>query len=328
MNSGLKFVIKRLLVMIPLLFAVTFASYLLITVTPGDPMAMYVGQDQLRQMTPTQREERREALGLNRPIIVRYFDWLDDILHGSFGTSFKTGRPIAQEIGQRIGITVGLNMLTLALTYLIGIPLGIYLAKHRNGILDNAVMLYSYVGISLPSFWLSIMAITLFAVKLKWLPALGLSDLTLKTPTAWQEFVDTVKHLIMPVGLTVLTGLGSMARSERNLYLDVINQDYVRTARAKGLPERKVKWGHAYRNVMLPLASEIGGSLAGLIGGSYIMETIFSIPGLGAYSTNAILDRDYPVIMATLLMSSVLVMVGYLVSDILYCVVDPRIRVQ
>lgn len=328
MNSALKFIIKRLLLMIPLLFIVTIASYILIAVTPGDPLAMYVNQDQMRTMTPEQKAMKREQLGLNRPVITRYFSWLNDILHGNLGVSFKTGQPIITEIGQRIGITVTLSAITMVLGYLIGIPLGIYCANHKNGPVDNGIMLYAYVGMSLPSFWLSILAISLFAVKLGWLPGLGLSDLTLKNPTWWQEAIDTIKHLIMPLGLTVLTGLGSTARSERNIYLDVINQDYTRTARAKGLPERKVKWGHAYRNAMLPLASSIGGSLAGLIGGSYIIETIFAIPGLGSYSTSAILNRDYPVIMATLLMSSVLVMVGYLVSDILYCVVDPRIRVQ
>lgn len=328
MGSAIKFILKRLLVMIPLLFAVTLVSYVLISVTPGDPLAMYVNQDLMRTMTAEQKETKREQLGLNEPIMTRYFNWLNDIVHGDFGKSFKTGQPIIKEIGQRIGLTVTLSFITMMLNYLLGIPLGIHCAKHKDGLLDNAVMMYAYVGISLPAFWISILAISLFAVKLGWLPSMGLTDLTLKNPTQWQSAMDTLKHLILPIGLQVFTSIGSTARAERNLYLDVINQDYVRTARAKGLPEGKVKWGHAYRNVMLPLASSLGGALCGLLGGSYIIETIFAIPGLGSYSTGAILNRDYPVIMATLLMSSVLVMLGYLISDILYCVFDPRIRVE
>ena len=328
MNPALKFIIRRLLVMIPLLFAVTFASYVLISVTPGNPLAMYVSQDQIRQLSPEQQAQKAEQLGLNDPIPTRYFRWLGGILRGDLGTSFKTGQPVAKEIGQRIGLTVSISAVTMALTYLMGVPLGIHCANHKDGALDSSIMIYAYASMSLPSFWLSILAIMLFAVKLHWLPGLGLSDLTLKNPTWYQELWDTVRHLLMPVGLTVLTSFASIARDQRNVYLDVINQDYVRTARAKGMPERRVNWGHAYRNALLPLASSLGGCLAGLIGGSYIIETIFSIPGLGSYSTSAILNRDYPVIMATLLMSSILVMLGYLVSDILYCVVDPRIRVQ
>lgn len=328
MGSAIKFIIKRLLVMIPLLFAVTLVSYVLISVTPGDPLAMYVNQDIMRTMTAEQKETKREQLGLNEPIMTRYFNWLNDIVHGDFGKSFKTGQPIIKEIGQRIGLTVTLSFITMMLNYLLGIPLGIHCAKHKDGLLDNTIMMYAYVGISLPGFWISILAISLFAVKLGWLPSMGLTDLTLNNPTKWQSAMDTLKHLILPIGLQVFTSIGSTARAERNLYLDVINQDYVRTARAKGLPEGKVKWGHAYRNVMLPLASSLGGALCGLLSGSYIIETIFAIPGLGSYSTAAILNRDYPVIMATLLMSSVLVMLGYLISDILYCVFDPRIRVE
>lgn len=328
MNSAIKFILKRLICMIPLLFAVTFVSYILMTAAPGDPLAMYVSKEHGRQMTPEQKAQKREQLGLNKPIVVRYFNWLKDVLHGELGTSFKTGKPVAEEIGQRVGLTVTLSAITMLLTYLLGIPLGIYCADHKNGLADNFVMLYAYVGLSLPSFWISILAISLFSVKLGWLPGLGLSNLYLKNPTWIQEILDTVKHLILPIGLVVLTGFASTARGQRNIYLDVINQDFLRTARAKGMPEHKVKWGHAYRNALLPLASDLGGSLAGLLGGSYIIESIFAIPGLGAYTTSALLDRDYPVIMATLLINSVLVMLGYLVSDILYCVVDPRIRVQ
>lgn len=326
--SALKYICKRLLIMIPLLFAVTFVSYVLISVTPGDPLAMYQDKDSLRNMTEAQKQMKRELLGLDKPIIVRYFNWLKDILRGNFGTSFKTGKPIINEIGNRIGITVLISFLTMFLDYLLSIPLGIYCGNHQDGFVDNAVMVLAYVGISLPTFWICLLAIMLFSVRLHLLPAIGLSDLTLENATFLQEIGDTARHLILPVGLTVLLGLGSSARSHRNVYLDVVGQDYVRTAKAKGLKQWKINWGHAYRNALLPLASSLGGSLAGLISGSYITETIFSIPGLGYYSTQAILDRDYPVIMATLLISSVLVMVGYLLSDILYCLFDPRIRVR
>jgi peptide/nickel transport system permease protein len=320
-----KYVLKRVLGFIPMLLAISFMSFLIMAVSPIDPAAMYLRPGE-EAITQEKIDQIRKSLGLDRPIIVRYTLWLKEALKGNLGYSLYTNRPVMTEISERIGTTVLISLLSLSISFVIGISLGIYAARHRYEPVDYVITVATFLGVSMPNFYLAILFILLFTMKLGWLPSVGLTSPGLAEASGLTAFLDTLRHLIMPVTVTALSSITGWTRSQRTMFLEVINQEYIRTARSKGLSERTIIWKHAFRNSCLPIVTSLGLSLPSLISGSYIVETIFAIPGLGSLGTTAIMKNDYPVMMATLMFSSILTLTGALLTDILYAAIDPRVR--
>lgn len=319
-----KYIIRRLLLIIPMLFGITVISYLIMNLAPGDAAAMYVDPERMNE-DPQAIEKVREMLGLNDPVYIRYFKWLREALKGNFGYSYLSKQPVLQEIKARIGPTVMLSLLTMVIEVTVGIGLGVYSARHQYKFSDYALSLFAFAGMSVPAFWYAMVMILLFTLTLGWLPSMGLTTPGLSGP--WYVMaIDRAKHLIMPVAAMSLRGIGSWMRYQRSSYLEVMNQDYMRTARSKGLDERTITWTHAFKNASIPIVTMIGGTLPGLIGGTFVIESVFGLPGLGRFGTQSIMGRDYPSVMAVTFFTSILVMVGVFISDILYAIVDPRIK--
>ncbi len=269
---------------------------------PGDPTALFTDPN----IDPADLARIRANWGLDKPVIAQYFYWLGNVVRGDFGTSYMTGRPVMQEILERLPATLLLMGTTYFFIILITIPLGVFSAVKKNKWQDNLITIISFAGMATPTFWLGLMLMLLFAVKLDWLPALG--------------------NLTLPVITMVIGGLAGMTRYQRAAMLEVLNQDYIRTARAKGLPERVVIFKHALRNALIPIVTILGLSLPTLFGGAFIVETIFAWPGMGRLGVTAIFQRNYPLIMGIVMFSAILILMGNLLADIGYALVDPRIR--
>lgn len=314
----LKFILKRILHAIPLILIVTIISFGIITLAPGDPVYMFVNPE---QVAPQDLEMIRAELGLDKPIPVRYIRWLGDAVQLNFGTSFRTQRPVMDMLLEAIPNTLILALAATLFSFAIAIPAGIISAVRRNSFWDYLFSTISFIGISLPSFWFGLMLILLFSLKLGWLPTAGMRE-------NFDAFVlsDRLRHLVLP---TIVLGMGQMASKMRQLrgaMLEVIRQDYIRTARSKGLKETVVVMKHAFRNALLPIITLLGFIIPGLVGGAVIVESIFSWPGIGRIAISASFDRDYPVIMGNLMIASIMVILGSMIADILYAVADPRIK--
>jgi len=305
----LKYIGKRLLLLIPVLLGITLVVQLLIDITPGDPAKMILGI----QATPERVEALREELGLNDPLPVRYGRYLWNVLHGDFGNSLKSGLPVVQEMMQRFPYTLILVILSFILAILLGIPLGVYAAMHQYTLRDNIAMFVAIFFVSMPAFWFALMLVQWFAVKLRWLPLSGLKEWT-----GW----------ILPCITLSLSLTASIARQTRSNMLEVIRQDYITTAWAKGLTARKVIYRHALKNALTPVIMVIGSMFGAFLGGALITEVIFSIPGMGQYTLTGLQNRDYPVIQSSVLILSAMFAVVILLVDIIFALVDPRIRSQ
>lgn len=305
----LRYIIKRLLLMIPIIIGITIVVQILIEVTPGDPARLMLGIE----ATPERLEEVREQLGLDDPLPVRYIRYMRGVLSGDFGRSFTTGRSVMDEMMTRFPFTLLLASVSMLLSVLIGIPIGIFAAMNRNTWKDNAAMFAALFCLSMPSFWFALLLIQQFAVRMRLLPIAGISEWT-----GW----------ILPVVALALGLTSVIARQTRSNMLEVIRQDYITTARAKGLGEGKVRYRHALKNALIPVIMAIGGMFGSLLGGVLISEVIFSIPGLGHYTITALNNRDYPVIQSSVLILSTLFAVVILLVDIVFALVDPRIRSQ
>jgi peptide/nickel transport system permease protein len=317
-----KFIIRRLLQLIPLLIGVSLISFFVMHLAPGDPTALFTDPN----IDPADLARIRANWGLDKPIIVQYFYWLGNALRGNFGTSYTTGRPVISEILERLPATLLLMIASYFLTLFITIPLGVISAIKKGKLFDNVVTVLSFAGMATPSFWLGLMLMLLFAVNLGWLPAVGMYDPLLKDLSPWGRVLDVLKHMILPLATMTLLSLAGITRYQRASMLEVLNQDYIRTARAKGLPERIVIYKHALRNSLIPIVTILGLSLPGLFGGAFIIETIFAWPGMGRLGVMAIFQRNYPLIMGIVVFSALLIMLGNLFADLGYALVDPRIR--
>lgn len=314
----LKYVVRRLLEAIPLVFLVTIIAFAIINFAPGDPVNMFINPE---TSSPVDVEMIRKSLGLDQPMPIRYVKWLGKVLQGDLGVSFQHSEPVMGMILQRLPNTLILALSATIFAFIVAIPAGILSAVKRNTWVDYLFSTISFVGISLPSFWFGLMLILLFSLKLGWLPS---GDMR----SNFDSFVlsDRLVHLILP---TVVLGMGSMAakmRYMRSSMLEVIRQDYIRTARSKGLSEGVVIFGHALRNALLPIITLLGLIIPGLFSGAVIVEQIFSWPGMGRMAIEATFMRDYPVQMGVILMSSIMVIAGSLLADIGYALADPRIK--
>lgn len=311
------YIVRRLLIAIPVLFGVTIVNFLIINMAPGNPVEMYIDPN----TTPEQIELRKEQLGLNDPIYVQYFRWLGNMLQGNLGYSFSTYEPVTQIISERIGPTFQLMGISLVVGLAIAIPIGIISAVRQYSKLDYFVTGASFFGISIPHFFLGLGVIYLFAVEWQIFPAGGMSTLGSEG-----DFMDRLKHLILPVFVLAVGIAGKKVRYVRASLLEVLGQDYLRTARAKGLREFVVTNKHALRNALIPIITIIGLEVPMLLAGAVITEQVFQWPGMGQLTIQSIMSRDYPTLMALNLLTACIVLAANLVTDIFYSFADPRIK--
>ncbi|MBI2370989.1 MAG: ABC transporter permease [Deltaproteobacteria bacterium] len=322
----LPYLVRRLALIVPLLLGITVISFLIMKLAPGEPGVLEF------EMTPEVGVEARARLralyGLDQPLHVQYWSWLRRIARLDFGHSFAMDRrPVLDKILERLPRTLTINILSLGLILLVALPIGIYSATHRYSPFDKVTTVLVFVGYAVPTFWLALLLMMLFGVHLGWLPISGFTSLNFASLSLGEKVVDLARHLLLPVFVSAFAGLAGYSRFMRGNMLEVIRQDYITTARAKGLPEGRVVLRHAVRNALLPIVTLLGLSLPHLIGGSVIFESIFAIPGIGQLFFASVMARDYPVIMGLLVMGSFLTMVGNLLADLCYALVDPRIRV-
>lgn len=313
--------------MIPLLFGITIVCFTVMHLAPGSPTDM---QTQLNPKASTEAKERLRALyELDKPLHIQYLTWLTKLAVFDLGRSFSPDRRLVKEkIFERLPITVLLNVLSMILILAIAIPLGIVSAVHRGSWFDRITSVFVFIGFAVPTFWLALLMMILFGVQLGWLPISGIRSLNAEYLPLWAAVWDFIRHLIMPILLAAFGGLAGFSRYMRANMLEVIRQDYIMTARAKGLSENVVIYKHALRNALLPVITILGLSIPGLIGGSVIFETIFAIPGMGQLFYMAVMARDYPTVMGILFIGAILTLLGNLIADVSYALADPRIRVS
>jgi peptide/nickel transport system permease protein len=325
LNDVAAYLARRLFSLVPLLIGITFVSFFVIQAAPGSPVELMI--DMNPDASPELRERLEQYWGLDQPTHVQYWRWLQRIAVGDFGVSFAADqRPVLDKIAEALPITLLLNALSLALILLISIPIGVYSATHRHSAVDRFATVFVFLGFAMPTFWLALLCMMFFGVELGWLPISGLQSLEYEGMSTFGRLMDRVRHLILPVTIASVTSLAGMSRYMRSSMLEVIRQDYITTARAKGLSERAVIYRHALRNALLPVVTILGLSVPGLIGGAVIFETIFAIPGMGRLFYDSVMMRDYQVVMGVLVMGAVLTLLGNLLADIMYAVVDPRLR--
>ncbi len=313
-----KYIIKRILIAIPVLIGITIIDYAIMCMA-GSPLEMLQGP----RVSEAAVEAKKIALGLDKPFYIQYFVWLSQLLHGNMGYSMKSYQPVSEMIGSHLGPTLLLMGVSLIVSLLIAIPAGIYSAIRQYSKGDYAVVTLSFLGSSIPGFFLSLLLIYLFTVKLGCLPSSGMT--TLGTQGG---FADVAKHMVMPVIVLAASIAGRNIRYIRSAMLEILQQDYLRTARAKGIGNFNVINKHALRNALVPIVTVVGMEIPVMFGGAVIVEQVFSWPGLGLMTMSAITSRDFPVIMGVCLLSAIVVLIANLITDILYALVDPTIQLN
>jgi len=321
----LTYLAKRLLMMIPLLIGITLISFIVIHLAPGEPTDM---QTDLNPKSSVEMRDRlRERYNLDKPLHVQYGLWLKQVATLDFGESFaQDHRPVLVKVRERMPITILINVLSIVVILAVSVPIGILSAVRRNSMFDRGTTIFVFLGFAMPSFWLALLMMDYFGVRLGLLPVAGLKSIGYDYLSPAGQVWDMTRHLILPIFISAFGGLAGFSRYMRSNMLEVIRQDYILTARAKGLSERVVIYKHALRNALLPVITILGLSVPGLIGGSVIFETIFAIPGMGKLFYDGVMMRDYPLIMGILVIGAVLTLVGNLLADISYAIADPRIR--
>lgn len=320
----MRYIFRRLLLLGPMLIGITIISYTMLNLAPGDPMTAMLKPEDMVQLSEAQIEAEREALGLNEPVVVRYFYWLREMVQGNMGYSYKTGRPVLDMVLERIPATLLVAASAEVIAATVGITIGTYSALRQYSFFDNLFTVFSFFAVSVPNFFFALMGIFIFAVQLKWLPVFGMRDPGTEAALNW----DLIQHMILPVSALALPHIASYMRYARGAVLDAKSADHVRTARAKGLKETKVFSGHVLRNALIPMVTIFTLSLPGLIGGSFVIESIFSWPGVGLMGFEALQNRDYPLQLGVTFILATLVLLANLLSDILYALIDPRIRYE
>jgi peptide/nickel transport system permease protein len=318
------YIIRRLLGIIPLLLGITLLSFFMIHLAPGKPSVL---QESMNPKISLEVRNRLEKLyGLDKPLPAQYLLWLQRLLKLDFGRSLGDDRPVIEKINERIPVTLAINLLSMFFLFLIAVPLGIQCAVKQGSFFDHAATFLLFLFFAAPTFWLALLLMQFFGITLGWLPISGLKSLDYDYFTWWQKTVDLSRHLLLPVVVSAFGSLAGVSRYMRSNMIETLQQPYIYTARAKGLPEGAVIYKHALRNAILPIVTIIGLSIPGLLGGSVIFESIFALPGIGRLFYEAVMMRDYPLIMAEVVLGAVLTMAGNLIADIAYAYVDPRIR--
>jgi peptide/nickel transport system permease protein len=316
-----RYILRRLLQAIPTFIGITLIAFTVVRLAPGDPLTVF---EDTRGTTAEQMAELRRSYGLDRPLPIQYLDWLSRAVRLDFGRSFQTHLPARDVILERVPATLQLTLAGLGLGLLLGVPAGLWAAVNRGRWSDQIVRVFAVAGDAVPHFWLGLVGIVVLSVELRWLPAGGIVTLG---ADPW-DLGDRFRHLLMPAVVLATTSLAIFARFTRTEALEVLGQDYIRTARSKGLREGRVLYGHALRNALIPVITVLGGALPGLLAGAATVEFVFSWPGMGRLAVDAAFARDYPVVMGLVLVAAALIILGNLVSDILYGVADPRIRLE
>ena len=311
-----KYICKRLIQMVIVLLAVSVISFFAIKLAPGDILISYVTPDTTEQ----ELEQLKEDLGLNGSIPQQYLNWAGNVLHGNWGYSVINHQSVRDQILERLPATAGLMGASLVLSLLVSIPLGLLTGIRKNSLFDNIVSFCSYIGISIPSFWFGILLILLFSLKLEWLPASGMRTIGV------DSFGDLARHAILPMIVISMSNIAVFTRYVRSNTISQMEEQYVITAVSKGTPPVRILFRHIMKNCLLPIITLLGMNLVSLVTGSFIIESVFGWPGLGTLSLSSVSSRDYPLIMGVTMLSCVVLIVGIFLSDILYTLVDPRIK--
>lgn len=354
-----RYILRRLLQAIPTLFGISLLSFLVVNLAPGDPVLI---RNFNPDITPETIQFLRKQLGLDQPVVVQYATWMTGIsmrmgdqreelqspdvscnyygainlttcdkggglLRGDMGTSLQTRQPVWSRLVERMPATIQLSLVALAVVFVFGIPLGVLSAVYHRSIFDNLVRVFAVIGQSIPDFWFGLMAIFIFGVVLDVLPTGGRLP-TASALTGEVAFIDRIRHLVLPSIVAALGGIAGISRLMRTETLEVIHTDYIRTAKAKGVAPNQMWFLHALRNALIPLMTVLGPSIVGIVGGAVVIERVFSWPGMGQLVFNAALQRDYPMVLGGVMFFAVLVIVGNLLSDIFYGLVDPRVRLS
>jgi peptide/nickel transport system permease protein len=322
----LSFVAKRLLLMFPLIFGITLITFTVIHLAPGGPVE--VETEMSLKASAQARENLKRLYGLDKPLHVQYLDWLGRFLKLDFGTSFVDGKKVVDKIKERIPVTLAISLLSLLLIVSVAIPIGVIASVKQYSLFDKITTVFVFLGFSTPAFWLALILMIIFGVTLGLLPISGIQSIDVSGMGSLDRILGWARHLILPVGISAFGGIAGLSRYCRSSMLEVIRQDYVRTARAKGIKNSEVIMRHALRNALMPVVTILGLAVPGLIGGGVIFETIFAIPGMGQLFYASAMSRDYPTIMGILVIGAVLTLIGNLIADVSYAVVDPRIRVR
>ncbi len=319
------YLIRRILLMIPMMFGITIVTFAVIHLAPGEPI------DRMTDLNPKisaqAKQKMRQMYNLDKPLHIQYSLWLKRLVKLDFGRSFSPdNRKVLDKILERIPITLTINIISIVIIFMLAVPIGVWSATRPYSLFDKSATLFVFLGFSAPGFWLALLLMIFFGVWLGWLPISGIRSMDHELFSAWGKFIDYVRHLALPILMSSLTSLAFLSRIARQNMLEVIRQDYITTARAKGLSEKIVVFKHALRNALLPIVTIVGLLIPGLIGGSVIFEHIFSIPGMGQLFYESVMSRDYPLVMGILVIGATLTLVGNLVADLAYATADPRIK--
>jgi peptide/nickel transport system permease protein len=320
-ENSMQYAIRRILINIPVLFAVTIIIYAMINLAPGDPLDFFTNED--LGITRESLAHLEEQFGLNDPLPVRYVKWLGQAVQGNLGYRFKNGDPVAEVLGLRLKNTLILMGAALFIGISVGVSLGIFVGLRQYSFWDFSLTTLSFVGIAMPAFIAGIFGLYIFSVKLGWFPSGGM-----RTVGEEKSLGDLLYHLVLPAGTLAILYIASFMRYQRFSILEVKQADFMRTARAKGLKPRVITWRHTMRNAILPVVTIIGLSIPNLVAGALFIESIYSWPGMGSLFVDAIAARDYPMVMGVMLVSAIVVLTANLATDLTYAVVDPRIRLD
>ncbi len=323
-----RYILKRLLYAIPLLWGIATVTFFMMQLAPGDPMDMYLEPQRQGQVDPEVIELLRQKYGLDQPIHVQYVKWLGNVARGDFGVSFRTRRPVRNMLAEAIPYTLQLTILAVLFDALIGITLGIISAVKQYSLLDKTVTLGSLIIYAIPGFWLALMLVLVFSVNLGWFPTSQTRSMDYEFLSLGGKILDRLWHLVLPVFVLGIASAAGTARYMRNRLLEVLSEEYVLSARARGFKERLVILKHAVRNALIPIVTIYGMSLPFLLGGATIIERVFAWPGMGNMAVGAVSGRDYPLIMATTTIAAVLTVLGNLLADVTYVWVDPRVSYE
>lgn len=327
-----KYIVKRLAISIFILLGVSMLIYFIVRMMPADYIDQHTSAQVAQgQLTEEDVQRMKELYGIGDSsfggMLKSYGQWLSKAVRGDLGVSFVYGRPVGEVINKYMWISFGISLVGMILNILISIPLGIIAATKQYGAVDYTVTVLAMMGISLPTFFLAALLLRIFSIQLGWFPLQGLSDAT-RILSGPQKIFDILHHLVLPMVTLVILSIGGLMRYTRTNMLEVLNSDYIRTARAKGLSEKTVIYKHAFRNTLIPIVTMLGGSLPGLFGGAMITETVFAIPGIGSTSYSAMTQGDIPFVMGYMMFLAILTILGTILADISYAIVDPRVKLQ
>jgi peptide/nickel transport system permease protein len=320
------FLIRRSWQFLITLIGITVLSFGIMHLAPGEPTDLQTTMNP--RVSSQARDNLRKLYGLDQPLYKQYYDWMTRFVSLDFGTSFIDGRKVTEKILERIPITIVISLLSLGLIFLFAVPIGILSAVKQYSLFDKITTLFVFIGFAIPTFWLALLLMILFGVNLGWLPISGYQSLDVSGMSGWDRIMDWTHHLILPVLVSCFGGLAGFSRYTRSEMLEVIRQDYIRTARAKGLAERQVIFHHALRNALIPIITILGLAVPGLIGGSVIFEQIFAIQGMGLLFYQAVVSRDYPMIMGITVIGAILTLIGNFLADFFYALTNPKIRLD